>query len=83
MGRRRFGEPFDEFLKAVSCRAALIYGARSELVTRRTADYMSTLMGPEAPIIAIPDAAHHVTLDQPLAFVSALSALLEVCIIGL
>lgn len=78
MGRRRFGEPFDEFLKSVRCRAALIYGAKSELVTQQTAEHMSGLMGPQAPIIAIPDAAHHLTLDQPLAFVAALDTLLEV-----
>jgi len=78
MGLRRFGEPFHEFLQAVSCRAALIYGQRSELVSRKTADYMASLMGPQAPIIEIPDAAHHLTLDQPLAFVAALNTLLEV-----
>ena len=37
MGSRRFGEPVREYLQAVGCRAALIFGerARSSLVKRR------------------------------------------------
>ncbi len=77
MGSRRFGEPFHEYLQAVRCRAALIFGQKSALVSRGTAAYMSSLMGPEAPIVEIPEARHHVTLDQPLAFVAALRALLQ------
>ncbi len=77
MGARRFGEPFHEYLQAVSCRAALVFGEKSALVSRATAAYMSSLMGAHAPIIEIPEARHHVTLDQPLAFVSALRTLLQ------
>ena len=77
MGSRRFGEPFHDYLQAVRCRAALIFGQKSALVSRDTAAYMSSLMGPEAPIVEIPEARHHVTLDQPLAFVAALRALLQ------
>lgn len=77
LGARRFGEPFREYLKAVSCRAALIFGEKSKLVSRETASYMSSLMGPEAPIVEVPEAQHHVMLDQPLAFVAALRMLLE------
>ncbi len=77
MGSRRFGEPFHEYLQAVGCRAALMFGEKSALVSRATAAYMSSLMGAHAPIIEIPEARHHVTLDQPLAFVSALRTLLQ------
>ena len=77
MGSRRFGEPFNEELNALKCRAALIYGANSTLVSRRTAAYMSKLMGPSAPLVEIPEAHHHVMLDQPLAFVAALRAILD------
>jgi hypothetical protein len=41
IGARRFGEPFREYLQAVRCRAALIFGERSALVSRTTASYMS------------------------------------------
>ncbi len=74
---RRFGEPFHEHLQKVRCRASLIFGQNSALVSRETAAYMSELMGPKAPIIEIPEAQHHVMLDQPLAFVTALRALLD------
>ena len=77
MGARRFGEPFREYLQAVRCRAALIFGERSALVSRQTASYMSSLMGPHAPNVEIPEAQHHVMLDQPLAFVAAVRALLD------
>jgi pimeloyl-ACP methyl ester carboxylesterase len=38
---------------------------------------MSSLMGPLAPIVEVPEAQHHVMLDQPLAFVAAVRMLLE------
>lgn len=77
LGARRFGEPFHEYLQALTCRSALLFGERSALVSRDTATYMSSLMGPAAPIVEIPEAQHHVMLDQPLAFVSAVRTLLE------
>ncbi|MBT6276108.1 MAG: alpha/beta hydrolase [Chromatiales bacterium] len=78
MHPRRFGEPFHQHLAAVTCRAALIFGEQSALVSRATATYMSELMGPVAPVVEIPEAQHHVMLDQPLAFVAALRTLLDV-----
>jgi len=77
MGSRRFGEPYREELKALKCRAALIYGENSAIVSRRTVDYMSSIMGPKAPVVEIPEAYHHVMLDQPLAFVATLRAILD------
>jgi len=77
MGSRRFGEPFREYLQAVRCRAALIFGENSKLVSRSTASYMSSLMGPQAPVVEVPEAEHHVMLDQPIAFVAAVRMLLE------
>ncbi len=77
LGARRFGEPFHEYLQEVRCRAALIFGEKSALVSRETASYMSRLMGPLAPIVEVPEAQHHVMLDQPLAFVATLRMLFE------
>jgi hypothetical protein len=37
MGSRRFGEPVREYLQAVGCRAVLIFGEKSALVSRETA----------------------------------------------
>jgi len=77
MGSRRFGEPYRAELKALKGRAALIHGDKSAIVSPRTVAYMSRLMGPEAPVVEIPEAHHHVMLDQPLAFVAALRAILD------
>jgi pimeloyl-ACP methyl ester carboxylesterase len=77
IGARRFGEPFRDYLQAVRCRAALLFGENSALVSRDTAAYISSLLGPDAPIVEVPEAQHHVMLDQPLAFVAALRALLQ------
>jgi pimeloyl-ACP methyl ester carboxylesterase len=38
--------------------------------------FMSSLLGRTAPVVEIPQAQHHVMLDQPLALVAALRALL-------
>lgn len=77
MGSRRFGEPYRTELQALKGRSALIHGENSAIVSRRTVAYMSSLMGPTAPVVEIPDAYHHVMLDQPLAFVAALRAILD------
>lgn len=76
MTARRWGEPFHEHLQGLRCRAALLFGQNSALVSRETADYMAELMGPQAPVIEIPEAQHHLLLDQPLAFIAALRTLL-------
>ena len=34
-------------------------------------------MGPRAPVVEVPEARHHVMLDQPVAFVAALRMLLD------
>ena len=39
-------------------------------------DYMDELLGRSSPIVEIPAAYHHIPLDQPLALVAALRAIL-------
>jgi pimeloyl-ACP methyl ester carboxylesterase len=58
------------------CPMALIRGARSRLIRDEDAAYMMSLLPEGAPHIAIPDADHHLMVDQPLAFVAALRGLL-------
>jgi pimeloyl-ACP methyl ester carboxylesterase len=56
---------------------AHIYGERSVVMSRRAGGQASPL--PEDIIeIAIPDSAHHIMVDQPLALVAALRAMLAV-----
>ena len=62
-------------LGQVRCPFALMWGERSILMPPEVLDHMCAVAPADAPRIAIPDAAHHVMIDQPLAFVSALRAL--------
>jgi hypothetical protein len=36
------------------------------------------LGGTDIPIVAVPEARHHLMLDQPLAFVTALRTIVEI-----
>jgi len=76
MAGRRFAEPFHEHLAAASCRGAFFWAENSALVTDEMAHYTTSLLGPDAPLVVIPAAHHHLILDQPLAFVAALRTLL-------
>ncbi len=57
-------------------RLAIIYGENSRLFDGDSAAYLRELGGTHIPMIAIPDAEHHLMLDQPLAFVTALRSVL-------
>jgi pimeloyl-ACP methyl ester carboxylesterase len=74
--RRASPESIHENLAQVHCRVALFRGELSLLVTPDLADYMYELLDRNAPVVEIPQAHHHLLLDQPLAFVSALRAIL-------
>jgi pimeloyl-ACP methyl ester carboxylesterase len=65
-----------ERLRATRCRIALVRGELSDLMPHEVGQYMFNLLGRSAPLVEIPQARHHVMLDQPLAFVAALRALL-------
>jgi pimeloyl-ACP methyl ester carboxylesterase len=64
-------------LREAACPVAIGWGRESALVTPAVAGYVCELAGPHAPRIEIPAARHHVMVDQPLALVSALRALLQ------
>jgi pimeloyl-ACP methyl ester carboxylesterase len=66
----------NEQLAAVKCRVALLRGEHSVVVPPDTAAYMYELMGRLSPVVTIPEAHHHLLLDQPLSFVTALRTLL-------
>ncbi len=71
-----FGENMHEDLAKLSCRVGVLYGDNSYLFTQEIADFMFRVLDESVPFVAIPDAQHHLFLDQPLAFVSALRTLL-------
>jgi len=57
------------------CPVALMWGERSMLMPSERVASMLSLLPPGTPAVAIPDAEHHVMVDQPLAFISALRGL--------
>ncbi len=61
---------------APHCPLALVRGAKSQLFHPEDAAYLLSLIPPGSPYVEIPEAEHHVMIDQPIAFVSALRALL-------
>jgi pimeloyl-ACP methyl ester carboxylesterase len=63
-------------LQATKCRIAIFRGENSVLMPPEIGEYVFNLLGRAAPVVEIPQAKHHVMLDQPLALVAALRALL-------
>ena len=70
-------EPADmiDLLHAPKCPVALIWGDRSALMPPDRVAGMRARLPAGSPAVAIPDAEHHVMIDQPLAFVAALRGL--------
>ena len=70
-----------EQVVSAAARKAIIYGQESVLFSDDSASYIretgERLGQPTFPIIGIPNARHHLMLDQPIAFVSALRSVLE------
>ena len=71
----RMGSPSEDLANA-RCPIAIMWGARSSLVGPAVVEYARSLAPAGSPMIEIPDADHHVMIDQPLAFVAALRGLL-------
>lgn len=59
----------------LNCRVALFRPERG-LVSPQMSDDVYDRLGRAAPVVEIPDAGHHVMLDQPLALVTGLRAIL-------
>jgi pimeloyl-ACP methyl ester carboxylesterase len=55
---------------------ALIRGAKSQLFHPEDAAHLLSLIPPGSPYVEIPEAEHHVMIDQPIAFVATLRTLL-------
>jgi pimeloyl-ACP methyl ester carboxylesterase len=65
-------------LSATRCPLALINGECSPLISDDDLARTQILAGTDVPVIAIPEAYHHVLADQPLALVAAIRSLLAV-----
>lgn len=71
-GHRR---PGPDLLTSITCRVGILR-AEKGLLTRDIGRHMYDLLGRVAPVIAIPEAGHHVMVDHPLSLVTALRSLL-------
>lgn len=69
-------EAMHEHLANVRCRVALFRGEHSYVVSPENGEYMYQVLHRSAPLVEIPEAHHHLMIDQPLAFIAALRALL-------
>ena len=65
----------EDHIRAVRCRSAVFCGEHSHIMPPANADRFVSLLG-NAIRVDIPDAHHHLILDQPLAFVAATRTLL-------
>lgn len=65
-----------DMLRQIELPVDFIYGERSAIVSRVFAQRVAGCIRNGRAPVAIPDAQHHVLLDQPLALVAALRALL-------
>lgn len=59
----------------IACPSAMIYGEKSHLYSDAVVELMRADLGRRAPLVVIPDAHHHLFIDQPLAFTAAVQAI--------
>lgn len=69
-------ERFAEQVAGVDCGKAYLYGEDSRLIEPRMLDFVRSIFGPDAPVISIENAHHHVLLDQPLRLVEEIHGIL-------
>jgi pimeloyl-ACP methyl ester carboxylesterase len=72
----RYADP-SPIIDQAKCPLALVRGAISRLMRPDDAGYARSLMPQTAPYIELPEANHHVMLDQPLGFVATVETLLS------
>ena len=73
---RMFGRGGD-LVEELKIPLAVVYGEQSKFFDVETLTYMRQLLPADVPFIAVPEAHHHLFLDQPLAFVTAMRSLLN------
>jgi len=76
MSKLGYSADTSPWLDQARCPLAFIWGETSSLFHGEVADFMFALAPASTPRIAIPDAGHHVMVDQPLALIAAIRALM-------
>jgi pimeloyl-ACP methyl ester carboxylesterase len=72
-----FGRPYRD-LRAAQCPVSIVRGGRSRLMTPALLEHAVSLAPPGTEGLELPDADHHVMIDQPLAFADLLARLAPV-----
>ena len=62
---------------AIACPVGVIRGMLSERFTDDELEFMRALTDDRVPVIEIPEAHHHIMLDQPIALVTAIRGILQ------
>ena len=62
-------------LEEAKCPIAFIWGERSQLIPTAALDFTRMYIPAGTPMVAVPDADHHLMLDQPLATIASLRTL--------
>jgi len=68
--------PIEPYFQRIAKPWAFFRGKHSEVVPPEAEQALNTRFGRPMPFVEIPEARHHLTLDQPLAFVAALRSVL-------
>ncbi len=76
------GKNFDiqferDLLRAARCPLAFIYGEKSMFAQGDSLNHLRDQAKGRSPFVMMPDAYHHLMMDQPLAFVSTIRTLLS------
>ena len=66
------GERYPEDYTGLMLPAGIVYGERSASCSKQTVAYTAELIPGDVPVVEVPDAQHHVFLDEPVVFVAAL-----------
>lgn len=66
-----------DIAKKATCPMAVIYGEQSAIADEESLTHLRDTLPKGTPFVAIPDCRHHVMVDQPLALVAAMRALLS------
>jgi pimeloyl-ACP methyl ester carboxylesterase len=74
--RKTLAVPAELLAAEPRCRVALVFGERSRLMTLPRLERIRDVTPAGAPWIVIPDAGHHIMVDQPLALVATVRALI-------
>ncbi|MBT6277764.1 MAG: alpha/beta hydrolase [Chromatiales bacterium] len=75
-GASHHDEPLADYLVDLACRKALIYGECSAMVTPEVRPYLISLFSSDDPVVCLAGTHHHLFLEEPRAFVTAMSEIL-------